>query len=100
MKNIKNFILSLQFIFKPRYWAMNKPYSKAHDKLLTELMDKYKFTNYNAYTAKINNYSVWVANMPYAVGIEPYDQSSRLTIQRLHKRVIEDTIDLTHLNKA
>ena len=39
MGKFQQFILNLQFIFKPRYWVMNYEYSPKWDKKLNKLLD-------------------------------------------------------------
>ena len=93
---MKKFILSLQFIFKPSYWLMNYSYSKAHDLKLNELMDNNKFTNINYYRADLGGVEIWKTNFPYAVGIyelHGISRPSRLTIQRMGRKLEEDSIN-------
>jgi hypothetical protein len=93
MKKLTNFILSLQFIFKPRYWLMNRPYSEVHDVAITKLMNESRFENIGDYTATLNETEIWVANYPNAVGImglEAMSRPSRLTIKRIGKKLEED----------
>lgn len=99
---MKNFIKNLQFIFKPSYWLMNYPYSPIHDAELNALMDRYEFEKMEipaleSYLygdkVKIGGQIVRHANFPYAVGLFKYHQDSRpsrLTIQRMGKKIAED----------
>ena len=96
MKKIKNFILSLQFIFIPSYWQMNERYSKDWDKELNKLLDNNKFILVNNYSAKLGDKIIWVANQPYSTMV-PYSSShtfraSRLTIKRAIKQFNKDLI--------
>ena len=87
--NLRN----LQFLFKPRYWLMNDPYSEEVDKIVNELLDKYELTDLCSQecTAKLGKATIWVGNRPYASGslygteLQNF-RPSRLTIQRLLKR--------------
>ena len=85
---MKNFILNLQFIFKPMYWFMHNPYSLEVDLLINKLLDNYKFTEIGEYTAILGKTEIWIANKPYGA-INVYSDSvlenyrpSRLTIKR------------------
>ena len=93
---LKNFFLNLQFIFKPWYWIMSAPYSKDMDIHMNELMDKYTFTDYSAYTAYLGDNVIWVTNAPYGC-IVPWNSTinntgrpSRLTIQRGIRKLKKD----------
>lgn len=88
-----NFILSLQFIFRPSYWVMLKPYSKELDCIINCLLDKHDFTEINQYTAKLGDYTIWIENIPYSC-INLYEagqldncRPSRLTIKRALDRL-------------
>lgn len=93
MKKLKNALLSLKFIFKPSYWMMNYPYSKAWDDELNRLIDNYYFENIGLYTADICGLNVWVENHHNAsfrinatcTNVRP----SRLTIERAHIHLIK-----------
>lgn len=92
---MKKFFLSLQFIFRTRFWIMNHPYSKHHDAVLNMLMDKYDFTKINSHTAYLGNTLIWISNYPYAVGIDDISnisRPSRLTIVRMFKKLEKDII--------
>ena len=93
---LKNFFLNLQFIFKPWYWVMNEHYSKDMDIHMNELMDKYTFTDYSAYTAYLGDNVIWVTNAPYGCMV-PWNSTinntgrpSRLTIQRGIRKLKKD----------
>lgn len=93
---LKNFFLNLQFIFKPWYWVMNEHYSKDMDIHMNELMDKYTFTDYRAYTAYLGDNEIWVTNVPYGCivpwngKIDKTGRPSRLTIQRGIRKLKKD----------
>ena len=93
---LKNFFLNLQFIFKPWYWIMSAPYSKDMDIHMNELMDKYTFTDYRAYTAYLGDNEIWVTNAPYGCmvswkgTIDKTGRPSRLTIQRGIRKLQKD----------
>lgn len=91
---MKNWILSLQFIFKPAYWIMNYPYSKYHDEALNYLLDRYDFTEINNYTALLGEHEIWIENHPYASMVienfpcfENRSRPSRLTIHRAARKI-------------
>lgn len=96
------FLLNLQFIFRPAYWMLNKRYSKEWDKILNELLDEYKFTYIGNHCATLGSTTIWISNVPYAC-MHPYTlisrsnnikysnvRPSRLTILRCIKRLKED----------
>ena len=84
---------NLQFLFKPSYWLMNKPFNKEVDEIVNELLDKYELTDIDNIecTCKLGKATIWIANRPYASGTL-YDtdlskfRPSRLTIKKLLKR--------------
>lgn len=90
---MKNWILSLQFIFKPNYWLMNYPYSKYHDEALNYLLDRYDFTEITHYKARLGEYEIWIENHPYAsmliANFSGFENTrpSRLTIQRAARKI-------------
>lgn len=86
---MKNFILNLQFIFKPAYWLMIERYSKSMDDFMNGLFDNYTFTDFSEYTASLNGIKIWVSSRPYRcmmpdeiVNTELNCRPSRLTIQK------------------
>lgn len=83
---MKDFILSLQFFFKPSYWIMNQPYSKDMDEIMQKLLDKYEFKDITQHTAYLGEYEIWIENRPYACmlirGYLDKCRPSRLTIKR------------------
>ena len=97
--NLRN----LQFLFKPRYWLMNKPFNKEVDKIVTELLDKYELTNISFYgtTCNLGKATIWIENRPYASGtlyntaLENF-RPSRLTIKRLLDRYYKLEVDRNH----
>lgn len=81
---MKEFILNLQFIFRPSFWLMNYKYSKDIDEIMQYLLNKYEFTEVSEHTAKLGEIEIWIENQPYA-SIVPRDllrkgRASRLTI--------------------
>lgn len=98
---------NLQFIFKPHYWLMNKPFSKEVDEIVIELMDKYELANCNDFTCQLGNATIWIANRPYASGslygtaLENY-RPSRLTIKRLLDKYykIKDSVFKENVNNT
>ncbi len=100
---VADFVLGLQFIFRPSFWIMNYSYNSALDEELKKRMDK-PFTDFDGgYTAKLDGITLWVANYPYACmtiqnlkGIDDNIRPSRLTILRLYKKYIKDYINYIH----
>lgn len=96
MKKINRFILNLQFIFRPSYWCMLYPYSKEWDRKLNKLLDEERFKEISFCTAVLGTQKIWIANHPYA-SFTPYGiydrievRSSRLTIKRARKKLLND----------
>lgn len=99
-EKIIDFVLGLQFIFRPSFWIMSYSYNSLLDDKLKSLMDE-KFTNFDSYTAKLGGIELWVVNYPYACmtfcggggssggKIRP----SRLTILRLHKKYMREYLE-------
>ncbi|WP_332031047.1 hypothetical protein [Kaistella sp.] len=81
-------VLNLQFIFKPKYWLMNKRYNKKVDDIMNQLLDKYEFTKITGNTAYLGDNEIWITNAPYSCmypykfGYESRYRPSRLTIQK------------------
>lgn len=98
---MKYFIKSLQFIFKPHYWIMNKPFNDKWDKKLNLLMNEYNFEYISGYTARLGGYEIWVENHPYSsftLYPKAYYRPSRLTIQKAMKKYQNDVIDKIYDN--
>ena len=82
-----SWFLSLQFIFRPKWWLMNQPYSKEVDEIILELLEKHEFKNIcsTKCTAELGKATIWIENRPYQT-IYLYDsclskfRPSRLTI--------------------
>ena len=97
MKKIIDFFISLKFLFKPKYWMMNNPYSKEWDQQLNQLMEEHHFTDIGACTAQLGEHLIWISNYPYST-FTPYDtgmsdfRASRLTITRARKKLIKDMV--------
>jgi len=91
-KKIYNFLLNIQFLFKPNYWLMNYSYSKEWNKKLNDMMDKYYFSDTSIYAAYLGDKYIWVGNYPYASftgSIYGYTyRPSRLTIKRARKHLL------------
>lgn len=99
MNKFKNFLLNLQFIFKPHFWLMNNKYSAMWDKIFNQLLDKNKFIYIDEYTARLGKYDIWVKCYPYAcmrlvdwsnTQIVANFRPSRLTIQKAYKKYLKD----------
>lgn len=93
------FILNLQFIFKPLWWIMNESYFKKWDNQLKYLLDNYDFTDIKHHTAKLNGIEIWTSNHPYS-SFMPYGagksnfRASRLTIKRAQRKLTEDALSM------
>ena len=97
---MKDFLLSLQFIFRPTYWVMNYEYDDIWDAKLRKLMDKHKFTPLRRGNFKhtLGDEIIWTTNHPYS-SFTPCDHTenpidirpSRLTILRARKKLIKET---------
>ncbi len=92
---MKKFFLNLQFLFRPSFWLMNYSYCPIHDIKINNLLNKYSFRKYDRYGAFLGDTYIWMANYPYSVGMYEYrncSRPSRLSILRLRKKFIEDSI--------
>ncbi len=99
MWNILDFILSLQFIFKPLYWFTNERYSSEWDKKFNKMMKEHDFINIENCTAELGGVTIWISNYPYSTFM-PYEPSggsgkhkyrpSRLTIKRAMDKLEKD----------
>lgn len=89
-----SWFLSLQFIFRPKWWLMNEPYSKEVDEIILQLLEKYEFKNIcsTRCTAELGNAIIWIENRPYSC-IRLYKtclndfRPSRLTILKALKKL-------------
>lgn len=95
LKKILNFIISLKFILKPQYWIMNYNYSKEWDIELNRLLELHTFRLISSYRATLGDTEIWIANHPYASfvihgNVRPIVRPSRLTIERTHKKLLQD----------
>lgn len=87
---MKKLLLTFHFILNPKWWSMNYSFNKGHDILLNKLLDKYEFKEISQYTAKLGNYTIWISNYPYAVGIDNLyrvGRPSRYTIYKMNKHL-------------
>lgn len=95
----------LRVLFTPACWIQNGSYCRVWDRKLNELMQKYKFTDYDGYIAKLGDFEIWVANHPYASmtdfglkrGLYPFYQlprPSRITILRAHDKFKRDIAEV------
>ena len=109
MTKLEKQIRSLQFMFRPRFWMMNDPFSQEWDDKLNQLMDKFepKYGKPNSidgqiHTVSFNGNVVWIQNYPYAYATPyPVDiRPSRLTILRLYEMVTPTKIKLQHENSS
>jgi hypothetical protein len=72
---------------------MNKKYCPIHDRMINNLMDKYKFTYNDRFTAKLGYKEIWISNYPYSVGIyglSHISRPSRLTILIMREKLLTD----------
>lgn len=117
MKKICNFFGHLSFIFRPKYWIMLGVYDKTADEKLQKLAETNDFEPVNVFpgdkgvfTVKLGDTYYWVANFPFSVftecsvrfiskgilifdyGVDHYTRPrpSRLTISRIHKKLVKD----------
>lgn len=103
------FILTLIFIFNPKWWFMNYSYDKSWDKELNELLDKHRLKNGDndlvhpfTYRAILGRKQIWISNFPYSYGL-CYDfgmetgRPSRYTMYRLRYRQKIDTLSPSEL---
>lgn len=79
------------WIWRPAYWLMNYPYSRAWDEKLNELIDNYEFVAINWYKSSLGDYTIWITNHPYA-SFQDYKKmnicrASRSTILRAKKHL-------------
>jgi len=97
--NLKN----LQFIFMPHYWIMLKPYNKKVDKIINDLLDKYKLKKESNCRASLGSETIWIENYPYGFG-NFYESKldnfrpSRLTIRRIKREL--DLLELEEVNNS
>lgn len=88
---MKEFILSLKFIFKPSYWVMNENYNPAIDKIMSKLIDNHDLVIIDSYTAKLGDHTIWIANQPYCCFYfypkKLSGRPSRLTIEKGIKKL-------------
>ena len=66
---------------------MNEPYSEATDKIISDLLDNYEFTEISpsGCTVKLGTTWIWVGNIPYSCMYPERlsnSRPSRLTIQK------------------
>ena len=83
---MKKFLINLQFIFRPSYWLMLRPYNKDIDKIMNHLLDEHEFSNIGEFTAFLGDVEIWIMNRPSNC-MMPYEfvykyRPSRLTILR------------------
>ena len=110
MDRIKDFILGLQFISRPKYWFMNYSYNKEWDEKVKSLLKNNRFIKMCSYRAKLGDTILWIENHPYAsfcTGTPSLTNKeyrpSRLTIHRAKKKLdkeakfIQETKPLTTL---
>ena len=76
---------------------MNYEYCEHLDRLLVNLADKNKFTNFGEFTVELGGKTLWIANHPYAsfilyprIGVEL--RPSRRTIEMLSNKLSRDWV--------
>ena len=92
---MRKLLRSIKFLFKPKFWVMEHPYSRQWDIKLNEMLDKENNIKVvNGFWARVGGVDVWIGNYPYAYGNpELIDvRPSRATIERLQDAVIETLI--------
>ena len=88
---MKKLLKNIKYLFKPKFWGMEYPYSRPWDFMLNEMLneeDNVKIVS--EFTARVGGVDVWIGNYPYAYG-NPKPLSirpSRATIERLQEEVI------------
>ena len=90
IKQIKDFIVSLKFIFMPGYWFANKPISKYVTEEIKKIISEDLVESVNYYNAVLKDGRVlWIANYPYAFAtLGPFDGDAvadRTTRLAFHK---------------
>ena len=84
---MKELLLDLQYIFRPRFWMQNHSTCKVWDKRLNKLMDEAKVVEKtSSYSVTIDGVSIWTGNFPYAYG-RMYEGSSLLPRCRTRERL-------------
>lgn len=78
-------------LFISSYLMMFNYFDEKYDEYLNHLLDNYEFTDFNGRVAKLNGYTVWVGNHPYA-SFTPYPnitqiRASRRTILKAYKKL-------------
>jgi hypothetical protein len=84
---MKNFILGLQFIFKPQFWFMLPEYCPTFDNFVNRAIDNNRVELSCDFYCKVAGYSVWIKNYPYGACEYSGRRASRLTIQRLDRHI-------------
>ena len=93
---MKKLLKNIKYLFKPKFWRMEYPYSRQWDDKLNEMLDKENNVRViNEFRADVGGIKVWIGNYPYAYGNpELVDiRPSRATIERLHKAVIKSVLE-------
>jgi len=101
---MKDFLRNLQFIFRPKFWGMNRQYDKDWDVEFNRLLDEHTFSGIGECTAKLGDTKIWITNYPYASFSLPRpflspsfvssSRPSRLTILRAKKQFDRDKLRL------
>lgn len=67
----KNIKLYLIVIFEPKYWLSFGPISQERDTLIINgIIQKEEMTNFSPFTCDFIGVRIWVANYPYAYGMQ------------------------------
>lgn len=93
MKIIESFKDFFFTVFHVGHWFRNHPTDKYWDQQLNILLDnKPTFTEFQAYTLRLNGVLIWVSNYPYCYG-HPYplmakSLPSRSTARKLQRMAL------------
>src|SRR5699024_2881316 len=93
---MKKILKNIKYLFKPKFWRMEYPYSRQGDIKLNEMLDKENNVRViNKFRAVVGGIKVWIANYPYAYGTPDLFEirPSRATIERLQEEVIRAVIE-------
>ena len=85
----------IRVFLHPSCWLQNNGYSPIWDSILNQAMDRYKFTNPNAYYASLGPMRLWITNHPYASFVCPITglRPKRSTILKAMDKLLKDVHD-------
>ena len=97
MKRFNKFINNARYIFKPRYWLMNYPYSEELDAHIRRGLLLNEVELYSEFHCRISGVKIWIGNFPFAYATLEGWRASRSTIDELRKKIL--TIKLASIRK-